>query len=661
MTKKINTLQVLVALPFNKEFLYKEPVNSKIKTGQIVKVPFGKKSTIGLVTGKEEFTTNEIEFTLKDVLEVYDLPPINATILKFLKWVASYNMIPTGNIIKMLLLNEKNLAYQIEPTPQQQKEHVKPTRLSDIQQNIADDIIKTGLQSFRTHLILGATGSGKTEVYLDIAKQVLAKKKQVLILLPEILLTTQLMSRFTQRLNNHHIAQWHSSLTPKKRAIIWHRVLRGDIQIIVSARSGLFLPFKNLGLIIIDEEHDGSFKQEEGTIYNARDMAIIYAKISKFPVILTSATPSAETFQNASKGKYQLHRIDQRFTGVEFPEVQIVDMTTQITKHKQWVSTALREEIQKCISQGDLAMIFLNRRGYTTLTLCGNCGEKFACPDCEFWLVEHKTLGQMLCHYCGYKQETLIECPQCNSDKKLLAFGPGIEKIAEELKSYFIDARIAVLSSDTIANVKKASAMLESISNKEYDIILGTQMLAKGLNFPKLQLVGVIDADIGNSGFDMRIMEKTFQLLYQVAGRAGREHNKGLVLLQTYQPDSNLLAHICNWQYDAFIKQELKNREIATMPPFARLILLRGSSFHEHVLQSFMQLLLQKSLPQNGLTFFGPAPAPMYKIRNKYRWQIILKITQSFDVRNYINTWLDSVDIPPSVNLKIDIDPYNFN
>ena len=661
MSKKIKALQVLVALPFNQEFSYEEPIKKKIRIGQIVKVPFGKRVTIGIVTAKIELECDNIDFTLKELLKVFDLPPVNITILTFIKWVANYNMLPIGNVVKMLLLNEKNLMRQIITTPQLNRRPTQFTKLSDTQQSIADNIIKLGLQNFQTHLILGATGSGKTEIYLDVAKQVLANKKQVLIMLPEILLTTQLISRFAQRLNNSHITQWHSSLTPKKRAVIWHGVLQGTIQIIVSARSGLFLPFKNLGLIIIDEEHDGSFKQEEGIIYNARDMAIVHAKISKLSVILASATPSAETFQNANKGKYQLHRIEQRFTGVEFPEVKIVDMNSQITKHKQWVSTTLREAIQKCISQGDLAMIFLNKRGYSTLTLCGYCGEKFACPDCEFWLVEHKALCQMLCHYCGYKQEILIECPKCNSDKKLIACGPGIEKISEELKNYFSDAKIAILSSDTIANVKKASAMLEAISNKEYNIILGTQILAKGLNFPKLQLVGVIDANIGTAGFDMRIMEKTFQLLYQVAGRAGREYKKGLVLLQTYQPHSNLLGHISRWEYEAFITQELKNRKIAMMPPFSRLILLRGSSLQECVLQLFMRLLLQQSPPQRGLEFFGPAPAPMYKIRNKFRWHILLKITQPFNIKNYINKWLSSANKPPSVNLKIDIDPHNFN
>jgi primosomal protein N' (replication factor Y) len=658
--KKNTVVRVWVALPFNREFLYQSHTTNHIEDGQIVKIPFGKRTALGIIVGREELQLCNIDFSVREILQTFDIPVINCKILKFIQWAADYNFIKIGTIVKMLLLNEKNLTHQKVPKKNKKQSTEDVTKLSTAQKNIVDAIIKSGLQTFQPHLILGSTGSGKTEIYLDIALQVLMAKRQVLILLPEILLTTHLIHRFSAKLGEYQIAQWHSSLTPNKRSIIWHGVLNGTTNVIVGARSSLFLPFKKLGLIIVDEEHDNSFKQDEGTIYNARDMSIVYAKIGRFPIILSSATPSAESFCNATKGKYQLHQLSKRYTGVHFPDVQIINMTKKEKQYEKCISFSLQEELKRCVAERKMAMIFLNRRGYTAITLCGDCGHKFSCPACDIALVKHKSFNEMICHHCHYKQLSVTNCPKCKSNQKLLSYGYGIEKIAEEVRILCPNAKIAVLSSDTISSIKKAAKVLEEITNGTYDIILGTQIIAKGFNFPGLHLVGVIDAEGSNIGFDVRATEKIFQLLYQVAGRAGRENSRGLVLLQTFDPASNLLANVSNWDYKSFIEEELNNRRIAAMPPFTKLILLRTKGYNKNLLNSFNRALVNKAPTQDGLILYGPAPAALYKLRNKYRWHILLKISKSFAIKEYLSSWLASIKKPSSIDLKIDVDPYNF-
>nr|WP_323733391.1 primosomal protein N' [Candidatus Bandiella woodruffii] len=563
----------------------------------------------------------------------------------------------------MLLLNKKNIEYQIGRENYANYNSINTTievQLSELQHNVVEKIQASGFNRFAVHLIQGATGSGKTEVYLETAQKIIDDKGEVLILLPEVLLATQLVERFKTRLKNCNIAEWNSSLSPKKRAIVWHGVLNGEINVVVGARSALFLPFLNLKLAVIDEEHDNSFKQEEGIIYNARDMAIIKAKIEEFPVLLSTATPCVETYHNSMQKRYELHKLPSRYTGVALPSVKIVDLNQLSKNYNEWISAPLRDEILNCLKRQKLSMIFLNRRGYSPLTLCKNCGEKFSCPNCQFWLVEHKKKNQMLCHYCGFSQEKLIRCTKCESEEKLVAIGPGVERIEEELQSLFPNAKIAVLTSDTVGDLKKASKIIQEIENKEYDIILGTQMLAKGLNFPDLHLVGVIDADIAFAGGDLRILERTFQLLYQVAGRAGREQEKGLVLIQTSFAENQLLTHIKQWDYDAFINLEIENRYKAFMPPFSKLAMIRGSASCEHNLHSFMHHIVQLAPLKNEIDILGPSPAPMYKLRNKFRYRIIIRTKKQTNIQSYISQWLDSINVPSSIQLKVDIDPYNF-
>ncbi len=667
MQKKLEVkiAHVILALPFNQEFSYKIPGNIYIEIGSIVKVNFRKKVQIGVVINITNTCSNSLDFELKDVMDAYKTPTIPLKLLNFVKWVSQYNNTYLGSIIKMILLSRSNIEYNVVKSEYKKfninRYNHNPVQLSDLQKQVVFDICKYGFKKYSSHLILGATGSGKTEVYLEIAQQVINNSEQVLILLPEILLATQLVERFKKRLKNCVIAEWNSSLTPKNKAIIWHGVINGEINVVVGARSALFLPFLKLKLVIIDEEHDGSFKQEEGIVYNARDMAIVKANIERFPILLSTATPSVETYYNTSLDKCILHRLPNRYTGVLLPKVEVVDLKQEKLSNSKWISESLQNEIINCLARKKLSMIFLNRRGYAPLTICNSCGEKFSCPNCQFFLVEHRKKNQMLCHYCGYLEDKLIKCAKCDSDEKLVALGAGIEKIEEEICSLFPAAKVISITSDTISNFKKASKIIEEIENKKYDIIIGTQMLAKGLNFPDLHLVGVIDSDISFAGCDLKILERTFQLLYQVAGRAGRQKEKGIVIIQTYFADNPILQYIKNWEYESFIKAELINRQDSFMPPFSKLVMLKGSSFNEESLNAFMQYIVTKAPINQKIEILGPAPAPIYKIRNKFRYRIILRSSKQINIQKYIETWFNEFSIPHIIKIKIDIDPYNFS
>ncbi|MFQ3307661.1 MAG: primosomal protein N' (replication factor Y) [Candidatus Midichloriaceae bacterium] len=664
MSSVVKIVKVVLALSLEQEFSYKINDNDKFAIGSIIYVPFKKSMQIGIIIDISEIDEEKLTYKLREISQdQYQLPKLCLSIIKFANWVSKYNMICLGSVVKMLLLNKKNLEYKIEDKHYQKlvNEHDTHIELSDVQEEVANKIHEKSTDGFSTHLIQGETGSGKTEVYLEIAQKILNSGGQVLILLPEILLATQLLKRFKNRLKSCILAEWNSSLTPKKRAIVWHGVLNEKINIVIGARSALFLPFKNLKLIVIDEEHDTSFKQEEGVIYNARDMSIFRAKAGDFPILLSTATPSSETQYNVTNGKYIIYNLPKRYTGVLLPKVKIVNLDSNRANQKNWISEELRDEIINCLDNGKLSMVFINRRGYSPLTLCKKCGEKFSCTNCEFYLVEHKKKNKMICHYCGYTQETLIRCTKCDSEEKLLAIGPGIEKIEEELKDLFPTANIAVLSSDTINNFTKAEKIIGEIENKKYDIVLGTQIIAKGLNFPDLHLVGVIDADISLSGGDIRILERTFQLLYQVAGRAGRENDQGLVMLQSSFADNQLLQNLLNWDYTSFINTEIKKRAESFMPPISRLVLIRADSRDEEVLHSFMHYIAQKAPCNKNVDIMGPSPSPMYKVRNRYRYRIILRSEKNINIQKYIANWLNEIDIPSSIKLKIDIDPYNFN
>jgi len=656
---------VVLAAPFDQTFSYKIPNGITPEIGSIVKVYLRKSIQLGVIVNITPISSIECKYKMKEILDIYNSISLSNELIKFAKWVAKYNMVDLGNIIKMMLINKKNLEYQIDNFCYEDfkvDSKGKPNViLSYLQQKVVKDICEFGLNKYSSHLILGETGSGKTEVYLEIIQQIVNSGSQVLILLPEVLLATQLVKRFKHRLNNCKIAEWNSCLTPKNKSIIWHGVNNHNIDIVVGARSALFLPFNKLRLIVVDEENDNSFKQTEGIIYNARDMAIVRAHIGNFLILLSTATPSAETYHNAQSSKHIMHRLATRHSGVLFPEVTVVDMKETKNTSSGWISNKLKSEIENCLKKNQLSLLFVNRRGYAPITVCYNCGQKLSCPNCQFFLVEHRKKSKMLCHYCGYHKANLIQCNMCDSNKALSTVGIGIEKVEEEVQSAFPNINTITVTSDTVLNFKHASQIVKDIENKKYPIIIGTQMLAKGLNFPNLQLVGIIDSDTSLSNCDLKALERTFQTLYQVAGRSGREKNRGKVILQSHFVNNPIFKFIQEWDYESFIKYELLNRRASSMPPFSRLVIITARSYNEEEVQAFVKFIIQKAPYHKNIEILGPAPSPMYKMNNYYRYRIITRSTKEFDLQRYMELWFQKFRIPKQIKMKIDIDPYNFS
>ncbi len=658
---KISVARVLLALPISKVFDYEIPEGCSVIKGSIVEVSFNKKLTLGVVIDFFEVAKENLCYQINSLLRIFERS-LKQDEIDFIFKASSYNVSHAGNILKMFLISRNNLICDIEKfiVNKEVKNNGKAIALSDEQKKVAEEISENSCDKFSVNVVYGATGSGKTEVYLKIARDVIAKNGQVMILLPEVLLATQLGDRFRDTMSDYKIAQWHSSITPKKKKSIWHNLIDGDLDIVVGARSALFLPFKNLRLIIIDEEQDNSFKQDERVIYNARDMAVLRAHILSIPIILSTATPSLETYYNVKKDRYHVYTLPNRYTGVSLPEVQTINMKSNKDHLSQSISFALKDEIIRCLDNKKVAMLFLNRRGYVPITLCKSCGEKFSCPNCQFWLVQHKRLNAMLCHYCGYNKTQIIECSKCGAEKSLLTLGAGIEKLEEEIQRLFPTANIININSDTVNSYSKAKKVIKEIEDLKYDIIIGTQMLAKGLNLPNLHLVAVVDADSSFSNCDVRSMEKAFHLLYQVAGRAGREYEKGKVLLQTYFPNNILFNYIKNWDYDSFVEFELQNRLNAMMPPVSRIVMIKASSEDEHRVKAFMDSLVGNFLDLKDVDILGPSPAPIYKIKNKFRYRIIIRANRKTDIQKQLHNVLEKVKIPHKVIIKVDVDPYNF-
>ena len=508
-------------------------------------------------------------------------------------------------------------------------------------------------------LLDGVTGSGKTEVYFQAILNTLKQKKQVLVLLPEIYLSTEWNFRFKQNFGFDPLI-WHSNLSKKIRKETWFKVNRGDNNAIVGARSALFLPFSNLGLIIIDEEHDNSFKQEEGVLYNARDMALIRAKIEKIPIILSTATPSLETWSNSQNNKFSYVKLSERIGIAKMPEIQIVDMREANLDYNKWVSHSLKDKISKNLANKELSLLFLNRRGYAPLKLCNSCGHRLGCQNCESWLVEHKKDNILICHQCGITQKFENKCKSCGKEETLISCGPGVERIEEEIMGYFPEVKIEILSSDTVKNPQAMSALLEKIQNSEIDIIIGTQMISKGYNFKNLTLVGIIDADMSLSGGDLRASEKAFQVLHQVSGRAGRENKKGIVLIQTYDPENQVIEALKKNNRDNFLTMEKDFRKATNLPPFGRLVSIIISSKDQYKLERFGNTLKDIAPNFENVSILGPAPATVFYLRGKFRYSFLIKTKKEINIQKVIKIWLQNTKIPSAVKLVIDIEPYSF-
>jgi primosomal protein N' (replication factor Y) (superfamily II helicase) len=517
-----------------------------------------------------------------------------------------------------------------------------------------------GAETFSVTLLDGVTGSGKTEVYFEAVARTLSKGAQALIMLPEIALTSQFMDRFARRFGCMPV-EWHSALSPAERARAWRAAASGEARVVVGARSALFLPYRELGLIVVDEEHDQGFKQEDRVHYQARDMAIVRASLGKFAVILASATPSIESHVNARTGRYRLVELPGRFSGAKLPDVLTIDMRKEPPAKDTWLATSLVTAVTETLAQGQQTLLFLNRRGYAPLTLCRCCGHRLDCPQCTAWLVEHRYRHRLNCHHCGFAVPIPQKCPKCGAAESLVACGPGVERIAEEVGERFPEARVALLSSDLVPSLVEMRQIIGTIESGAVDIVIGTQMVAKGHHFPRLATVGVVDADLGLGTADPRAAERTFQLLHQVTGRAGRVLACGRGLVQTYLPEHPVMQAIISGDRNRFLESEIRQRQTALLPPYGRLAALIVSARDKELAALVARELAQAAPTASRIEVLGPAEAPLAVIRGRHRWRLLVKAPRELDIQGYLRLWLGSLrKLPSDVRLTVDIDPYSF-
>ena len=532
--------------------------------------------------------------------------------------------------------------------------------LSPAQEGAARELNEHVAQDgFSVTLLDGVTGSGKTEVYFAAIAACLARGKQALVLLPEIALSAQFLERFEARFGAPP-ALWHSELRHAQRRDTWREVAEGKAPVVVGARSALFLPFPDLGLIVVDEEQDGSYKQEDGVIYHARDMAVVRGSLAKRPVVLVSATPSLETLVNVEQGRYRRLHLPSRFGAAQLPEIRVVDMRRNLPERQRFLSPPLVKALGETLESGEQAMLFLNRRGYAPLTLCRNCGHRLECPNCTAWLVEHRLLGQLQCHHCGHAELLPALCPNCGEAHSFVPCGPGIERLSEEVALRFPKARLGVMASDTLTGPHAAEEIIRAVEAHEIDVLIGTQVVAKGHHFPLLTLVGVVDADLGLEGGDLRAAERTFQLLHQVSGRAGRAERPGIVYIQTWMPDHGVMGALLADDRDRFFALEAESRKTHGMPPFGRLAALVISAPNDESADFTGRALARAAPHLPGVETLGPAPAPLRVLRGRHRRRFLVKARRDVNLQAVVRQWLARVKVPGNVRLQVDIDPYSF-
>lgn len=650
-------VDVLLPLSIKTPFTYALPLElDSVSVGDLVLVPFRGKEQWGVVW---QISASPYEGELKFIKKKANLPGLSSRFLTFLKRVAEYNYFPLGLSLKLALsqafLEEKKTRKFADLSPLKTDFHTPSfsPEQQDAIHSMADAMQRS---TFQPIVLDGITGSGKTEVYLEAIHHALNANKQVLVLLPEIALTNQMLARFERRFGKAPLL-WHSDVSPTFKRQTWQAILKGEAQVIVGARSALFLPFKDLGLIIVDEEHDGSYKQEDQITYHARDMAVLRAHVDQVPIVLVSATPSLETVQNIEAGRYKKLILSTRHGDAVLPSIQPIDMRQQ---PKGWLSPPLLNAIQKTLQREEQVMLFLNRRGYAPLTLCRQCGLQLTCPACAVALVEHKHNQRLCCHHCGYSQTLPQSCPECKTEDSFIPCGPGVERVHESVKKLFPKARIEILTSDTLTSVSLLNEIIEKIRNHKVDIIIGTQLLAKGHHFPLITLVGVIDADLGLSGGDLRCGERTYQLLHQVSGRAGREKHRGHVLLQTYAPDHPVMQSLCQQNRDEFNRLELIDRELHHMPPFSRLVSIHLAARDQALVAEAAKRLGLKAPKVDEVQIMGPAPAPLAYLRGKYRWRFLLKADKGYPIQRLLDHWLGQIKLSSNITLDVDIDPQSF-
>jgi primosomal protein N' (replication factor Y) len=656
MERPSRRVSVLLPYPFDAPFTYQ--AEAPLEPGTLVLVPLGTRMVAGAVWDDAP----DEAIRAKPVAQVLDFPPLPLPLRKFIDWVAGYTLAKRGDVLAL------GLKAGLLATPQRAKKFYFDPPLPDTpgpalsaaQESAAASLrAAVSAQKFSVTLLNGVTGSGKTEVYLEAVAQTLRAGKQALILLPEIALSVQFLERFLQRFGAAP-AVWHSELTPAIRRATFRAVAEGTALVVVGARSALFLPFPDLGLIVVDEEHESAFKQEDGVTYHARDMAVVRARLSAAACVLSSATPSLETVENAAAGRYAELRLPARHGGATLPRVTALDLRADPPERGKFLAPKLITAVNETLARGEQAMLFLNRRGYAPLTLCRHCGHRMACPNCTAWLVEHKSHRRLICHHCDYGCPMPDKCPACEAKDSFAAIGPGVERIAEEVATTFPQARALTMASDVITGPKQAAEAARRIADREVDIIIGTQMVAKGWHFPHLTLVGVVDADLGLAGGDLRAGERTVQMLHQVAGRAGRAEAPGNVLLQSYAPEHPVMQALCSGDLAAFMAQEAAQRRPGHWPPFGRLAALIVSAADARLADETARALARTAPHGPGIEVLGPAPAPFALLRGRHRRRLLLRTARDIAVQPILRDWLARAEISRLARVDVDVDPVSF-
>ncbi len=645
---------VIVTRPFDKVFTYSS-INKELKVGQVVLVPFGKKIETGIIWNKN---VEKPQHEIKKINKVIKNIILKNTTIEFIKWIANYTLAPLGLVLKLFLINIEIVEFDIEKLSND-KLNLEEITLNKEQERAKLEIVQSISASNKPILLEGVTGSGKTEVYFEIIEKFLTEKKQILIMVPEISLTPQLETRFNKRFGID-VFLWHSKISKKNRQKIWHQCFNGDQVIVIGARSSLFLPFSNLGLIVVDEEHDSSYKQEDNIRYQARDLAIVRSKIENNFILLASATPSLETINNVRIQKYNHVFLSKQFSGTPLPEISLVNLNIDKLEKDKWISKSITKEISKCLKNDEQALIFLNRRGYSPLTLCNSCGFRYECEQCSSWMVMHQNKKVFLCHQCGTIKKLTLNCPKCGEKDSIKFIGPGVERVAEELTLLFPEQNISVMSSDNVNSPNKIKKFINDVNNKEIDIIVATQIMAKGYDFPNLSLVGIVDADAGLFGGDPRAIEKTFNLLQQVGGRAGRGKKIGKVLLQTYFPEQQIIKSIQLREREKFIERALEDRKNFNIPPFGFMTAIIISSHTKILASKFATQLVQLSINDEDIKVLGPVEAPIFLLRGQYRFRILIKGNNRKNINKLTKKIVRNAKLPSSVKLIIDVDPYTF-
>ena len=646
---------VVVTRPFDKVFTYSS-TNEQLEIGQVVLVPFGKKIEAGIIWKKN---VKNPGYEIKEVTKICNDLILQNSSIDFINWIASYTLAPLGAVLKLFLINNDIVEFDKEKLDSFNNTEPSLVSLSEEQENSFKEITQSFNKSNKPVLLEGVTGSGKTEVYFEIIDKFLKEKKQILIMVPEISLTPQLETRVKKRFGME-VCLWHSKITKKNRQKIWHKCFAGDLVIVIGARSSLFLPFTNLGLIVVDEEHDSSYKQEDNIRYQARDLAVVRAKIEKNFILLASATPSLETINNVKIKKYDQVYLSKQFSGTPLPEISIIDLNKNKLDKDKWISQSIIDSISQCLENKEQTLIFLNRRGYSPLTLCNSCGFRYECDQCSSWMVMHQHKKVFLCHQCGTIKKLNLDCPQCNEKDSIKFVGPGVERVAEELKEFFPGKNISIMSSDNVNTPNKIKKFITDINNKDIDIIVATQIMAKGYDFPNLSLVGIVDADAGLFGGDPRAIEKTFNLLQQVGGRAGRGKKIGKVFLQTYFPDQEIIKSIQLREREAFIERALEERKNFNIPPFGFMTSIILSSHTKALVLKQASRLAQQDQNSENIKILGPVEAPIFLLRGQYRYRILLKSNSRKNLNKFTKKIVEKTKLPSSVKLIIDVDPYSF-